>query len=177
MADGSPLTSGPLSLETLPPLTRHVLRCREQRIADASQLLGLDLPRSAYGTASHADRHALWLGPDEWLILAPEPFAATADAWAAIGASFVEVSDRQVALQLSGADADICLAGGCPLDLALPAFPIGACARTVFHKAEIIVWRTGSSRFQVEIGRSFAPYVTRLLSEEVQRGRSRTVPT
>ncbi|MBY8823416.1 sarcosine oxidase, gamma subunit [Sphingomonas colocasiae] len=158
-------------------MTRHILRCRERRVAEASDLLGLDLPRSAYGTASHADRHALWLGPDEWLILAPEPFAATADVWAAIGASFVEVSDRQVALQLSGAGADTCLAGGCPLDLALPAFPIGACARTVFHKAEIIVWRTGSSRFQVEIGRSFAPYVTRLLSQQVQRGRSLAVPT
>jgi sarcosine oxidase subunit gamma len=176
MADGPAVTSSPLSLETLPPLTRHVLRCREQRITDASQLLGLDLPRAAYGTASHADVHALWLGPDEWLILAAEPLAVATDGWAMIGASFVDVSDRQVALQVSGADADVCLASGCPLDLALPAFPVGACARTVFHKAEIIVWRKGSSRFQIETWRSFAPYVTALLDEAVQRGRSRMVP-
>lgn len=149
----------------LAPAVRHILRCREAQIAGASQPLGVELPRAAYGTASQDDRHALWLGPDEWLILADAaPFAGHGE-WAAIGASFVEVSDRQVGLEVSGPHVEQCLASGCPLDLALAAFPVGAATRTLFHKAEIILWRIAPTRFRIETWRSFAPYVSELLAD------------
>jgi sarcosine oxidase subunit gamma len=39
------------------------------------------------------------------------------------------------------------------------------CTRTVFAKAEVVLWRTGADAFHVEVWRSFAPYVLGLLEE------------
>jgi sarcosine oxidase, subunit gamma len=37
--------------------------------------------------------------------------------------------------------------------------------RTIFEKAEIILWRTGEQSFHIEVWRSFAPYVLGHLEE------------
>jgi len=50
-----------------------------------------------------------------------------------------------------------------PLDVEV--FPVDACTRTVFAKAEIVVWRTGLDAFRVEVARSYCRYVVDLLGE------------
>ncbi|MGQ3028233.1 MAG: sarcosine oxidase subunit gamma family protein, partial [Ferrovibrionaceae bacterium] len=47
----------------------------------------------------------------------------------------------------------------------LEAFPVGVCTRTLFAKAEIVLWRTDAQRFRVEVWRSFAGYLWGLLDE------------
>ena len=37
--------------------------------------------------------------------------------------------------------------------------------RTLFVKAEIVLWRSEAERFHVEVWRSFAPYLKGLLAE------------
>ena len=83
--------------------------------------------------------------------------------------SLVDVSHRQVALQLRGPHAATILNGACPLDLGLAAFPVGMCARTVFAKADIVLWRTEPETFHVEVWRSFADYAVSFLSEAAKR--------
>ncbi len=61
--------------------------------------------------------------------------------------SLVEVSHRQIALEVSGPHAAAVLNAGCPLNLDLSAFPVGMCTRTVFAKAEIVLWRTDETVF------------------------------
>ena len=39
------------------------------------------------------------------------------------------------------------------------------CTRTVFAKAEIVLWRTAADTFRVEVWRSFADYVVGMLHE------------
>jgi sarcosine oxidase subunit gamma len=39
------------------------------------------------------------------------------------------------------------------------------CTRTLFAKAEIVLWRTRPDMFRIEVWRSFAPYVQGLLEE------------
>ena len=51
------------------------------------------------------------------------------------------------------------------LDLHLDAFPVGMCTRTLFGKAEIVLWRTGEETFHIEVWRSFAPYLLGCLNE------------
>jgi sarcosine oxidase subunit gamma len=70
-----------------------------------------------------------------------------------------------MALQISGSHATTILAGACPLDLSLDAFPVGMCTRTVLAKAEIVLWRTAAEVFHVEVWRSFQSYATGLLEE------------
>ena len=125
--------------------------------------------RNPPGT-SNIQGAALWLGPDEQLVLAPvaDAEAVATQLRAALGAlphSLVDVSHRQIAIEISGPTAQTLLSAGCPLDLHISSFPLGMCTRTILGKADIVLWRTGAASFHVEVWRSFADYVTRFLAE------------
>jgi sarcosine oxidase subunit gamma len=162
-----------VSLETLPPFARFIFRGPEGAVQAMSEAFGISLPRDACRATMAADRAALWLGPDEWLLLSPvaglEGIAGdVAERVAALPHSLVDVSDRQVALRLSGRRAVTVLAGGVALDLDPVAFPVGMCTRTVLAKAEIVLWRTAPDSFHIEVWRSFAPYVWGFLREHMR---------
>lgn len=150
-----------------PSMARHVLRGRLEALTAAAGALGFALPREACRSASLNGTHALWLGPDEWLLLSA-PEAGLGDRLeAAMGAhphSLVEVTDRQIGLVVNGAEAEAVLSVGCPLDLDQAAFPVGMCTRTVLSKAEIVLWRTGPETFHLEVWRSFGAYLRAFLT-------------
>ncbi len=122
----------------------------------------LAVPREACRALVEGDRAVLWLGPDEWLVLAPDGTRLDAIE----GGSVVEVSHRQVGLSVDGPSGAALLLAGCPLDL--EAQPAGFCTRTVLGKAEAVLWREAEDRWRVEVWRSFAAYAWALL-EEVAR--------
>ena len=76
-----------------------------------------------------------------------------------LGYSLVEVSQRQTALAVAGPRARDLIASGCPLDLDPESFPVGMCARTLFAKAEVVLWRRSAEEYHLEVARSFAGYV------------------
>ena len=155
-------------VRALPPASRYILRGGPQVMTAASSALGLTISQVACRAATNGQQAALWLGPDEQLLIAPESadLAATVQpALRDLPHSLVEVSHRQIALEVSGPHATNVLNAGCPLDLDLSAFPVGMCTRTVLTKAEIVLWRTDETVFHVEVWRSFASYVTELLAE------------
>jgi sarcosine oxidase subunit gamma len=156
-----------VSFHLLPQVARWSVRAGEAAAGEIEHAFGVALPREACRAASDGVRSALWLGPDEWLLLAPEGEAATIDvALRAVSpASVVDISHRQVAIAVTGTRAAQVLNAGNPLDLHATAFPVGMCTRTVFAKAEIVLWRTGPEAFHVEVWRSFAPYVLGLIEE------------
>ena len=163
LAHGSRFAATPVG-----PATRFVFRGRGPAIDAAATAFGVALPREACRAAEAAERAALWLGPDEWLLLAPDGEGeAIAAACRAIEAphSLVEVSHRNTAVTLSGSEVTKAIASGCPLDLHLAAFPVGMCTRTLYAKAEIVLWRRAVDRFRLECGRSFAPYVHGVLAD------------
>lgn len=148
------------------PASRLSLRAPQAGIAALSKALGLALPKKPKGTAQDGTRAALWLGPDEWLVLDAEG-VDLAGLCASVRAahSAVDVSHRNVAILVSGPAAETVLAAGCPQDLAPAVFPVGAASRTVLGKVEIVLWRTGADAFRVEVWRSFSDYAFTLLAE------------
>ena len=135
-----------------------------------SAAFGVALPTVPSRAHMQADRAALWLGPDEWLLLAAEAdgpaiAAALSDAMGSKPTSLVDAGHRQVGLLLAGPRAGLLLNAGCPLDLDWAAFPVGMCTRTILAKAEIVLWRTGDDAFRIEVARSIAPYVVAFLAE------------
>jgi sarcosine oxidase subunit gamma len=156
-------------VRALPPAARYILRGTPQVMAAAGNALGLTISEAACRAAVNGDQAAaLWLGPDEQLLLAPESadlVATLTPALRDLPHSLVDVSHRQIALEVSGPHAADLLNAGCPLDLDLSAFPVGMCTRTVFAKSEIVLWRTSTDVFHVEVWRSFASYVTGFLAE------------
>ena len=133
---------------------------------------GIELPTTPMRAAVNGTRAALWLGPDEWLLLASEGEGlslneALSGALRGHPASLVDVGHRQVGLVVAGPRADMLLNAGCPLDLDVAAFPAGMCTRTILAKAEIVLWRTADETFRLEASRSVAPYVVAFLAEAV----------
>ena len=138
-------------LIALPPATRVLIR------GDA---IGFPQPGPCRAIR-HGDGWVLWLGPDEFLLIAPDETMPIVD----IAAATIDVSHRDTALRVSGPRAACVLNAFCALDLHERAFPVGMCTRTVFGKAEIVLWRTGADEFRIEVARSFAPYVWACLEE------------
>ena len=152
------------------PCAAHLVFRGDRTAADAAgDAFGVTLPGAACRAERNGERAALWLGPDEWLLVAPgEPADAIeiriGDALGERPHALVGVSHRHLSIALEGARAADMLNAGCPLDLG-DAFPVGMCTRTIFGKAQIILWRTGPQNFTIIVWRSFAPYVRDLLIE------------
>jgi sarcosine oxidase subunit gamma len=151
-------------------VARFVFRGDTEARLAAGTAFGAPLPTISGRAATHDARAALAVGPDEHLLLVPERDATTfaAELGRALAGrphSLVDVSHRQVALELRGAHAEWLLAAVCPLPLDVEVFPVDACTRTVFAKAEIVVWRTGLDALRVEVARSYCRYVVDLLGE------------
>lgn len=114
--------------------------------------------------------NALHLAPDEWLLVGPIDGLASMSARSAglagiIPHSLVDVTDRNLGMDLSGTAAPELLAAGCPLDLDSSNFPTGSCSRTLFGKVAVMLRRTGDEpSFRLEYARSFAGYVTTFLA-------------
>ncbi|MHB8814185.1 MAG: sarcosine oxidase subunit gamma [Steroidobacteraceae bacterium] len=162
------MASSPL-LRQLPPASRFVLRGGPQALVAALRALGLPRSDSPCRAVRNHGRAALWLGPDERLLIGPADAAREMegllqDALTGMPHSLVEISHALAAFELSGAQAGPVLNTGCPLDLDTASFPLDMCTRTVFAKAQIVLWRTGAETFRVETARSFAPYVTKILA-------------
>ncbi|HLY54609.1 MAG TPA: sarcosine oxidase subunit gamma family protein, partial [Stellaceae bacterium] len=80
--DAATLALPDLSLSPAPPAVRLNLRARGEAVAAAGTAYGVTLPVQACRVASVRGRAALWLGPDEWLLIA-ENDPAVAPALAA----------------------------------------------------------------------------------------------
>ncbi|HXZ60539.1 MAG TPA: sarcosine oxidase subunit gamma family protein [Steroidobacteraceae bacterium] len=166
----APLLATSPGVRPLPPQARWLLRGGPRVRIAAETALKVALPAAACRATMGGESAALWLGPDEWLLICEEPAsqetaAALRATLAGLPHSLVDVSHRQIALEVSGRDAPALLAAGCPLDLEASAFPVGMCTRTMLAKAEIVLWRTAPEVFRIEVWRSFAPYVSAFLSE------------
>jgi sarcosine oxidase, subunit gamma len=155
---------GALAVTDPGPAARFVLR------GDATAFAH-PLPTTPMRALTDRTRTALWLGPDEWLLIAPDADRLTlVQSFSALAAgnAAVDVSQRNAALILDGPAVGDVLNAGCPLDFDLAVFPVGMCTRTVFGKAEVVLWRETANRFRLEAGRSFMPYIAALLSEAVR---------
>ncbi|HEY8582609.1 MAG TPA: sarcosine oxidase subunit gamma family protein, partial [Capillimicrobium sp.] len=141
--------------------------------ARLGEALGAPLPvaPNTVALAAGGGRRALWLGPDEWLVVddTAAPARLVAELEAAAGdafASVVDLSSNRVVLELAGPQARAVLESAITIDLHPRAFADGACAQTLLAAAQVIVERAGQA-FRVYARPSFAPYVTGWLEDAV----------
>ncbi len=142
--------------------------------------LGFALPATPNTVAAgDGGRRALWLGPDEWLVVA-EPGAeaalevelAEALAGGQLG-SVVDLSCNRVALDLSGPLAREVLAKGCSLDLHPRAFGPGRCAQTLVARAQVILDQLDDApAFRLLVRPSFAGYLATWLLDAIEESRA-----
>jgi sarcosine oxidase, subunit gamma len=161
-------TDPDFAMEVSADYARFSLRMDLEHMDKAAAAFGSDIPVRPGGICVNGEKTALWLGPDEWLLLAPEASSEEiALNFSTLGEtvphSLVDVSDRTLAIELSGPQATRALNAGCPLDL--ENMPVPHCTRTVLDKAQIILVKQEKQKYRLEIVRSFAPYVWTFLKK------------
>ena len=158
---GPPPMRSPRRLAKTPIAVPQAARCEAATLSQAPETSRFNIRASSplappLRAATLDAHHILWLGPDEYLAMGDGAPDVAAD-------SIVDVSHRTAGIRLEGSKAAWCVNAFCPLDL--DELPPGACARTVFEKAEIVLWRLSDTAFHLEIARSFVPYVWACLEE------------
>lgn len=162
---GRSLGGAGVTIAAAPEANRLNLRADDTALAALSKALGVPLPKKPKTSASKGGRHALWIGPDEWLVIDETGDPATDCAKVKAAHSAVDVSHRNTAILISGPAAADVISAGCPQDLSLESFPVGACSRTVFGKVEVVFYRTAEDEFRMECWRSFSEYAFEFLKD------------
>ncbi|MEX2496358.1 MAG: sarcosine oxidase subunit gamma family protein, partial [Woeseia sp.] len=109
------------------------------------EAIGVSLPTSANRWNRGAGHDALWLGPDEWLVVGAAGGAREIEnallraqpdnPWLSV----VDLSHSYSRVCLSGPRARELLAKGCPLDLQPRAFGPGDCVQTVLAATRVLL--------------------------------------
>ncbi|WP_433257034.1 sarcosine oxidase subunit gamma [Streptosporangium sp. CA-135522] len=160
-----PVSSDDLCILEVPFLIQINLRvdAKSPAAGDIGLALGTPLPTEP-GTYASAEADVLWLGPDEWLVVA-EPGGEEnlqARLRAAAGTEHVAVTDvsaQRTALLVAGPRARDLLAHGCALDLHPRLFGPGRCAQTTLARAQVLLAAHEGEEFMVFVRSSFAGYL------------------
>ena len=161
----------------LPFLTQVNLRLDSGGAAadPVATVLGVALPTTPCTSMRSSTYEVLWMGPDEWLVLAPDGAAEflTAALAEAIGTdvhgAVTDVSAQRFAVSLSGPSSREVLAKGCSIDLHPAAAPRGTCVQTLLAQTGVVVVAhdDAGTDFLLLVRSSFAQYFVDWLVDAV----------
>lgn len=139
-------------------------------LSAAETALACKLPLVPNRSVAAGARMALWLGPDQWLIvLPPADPVPLAQALAGHHASVVDVSDLRAIFELAGPRAPDVLRKGCAVDLHPREFRPGFCALTALARVRAAIRQAGERpAYQVWVERSYAEYLWNWLMDAMR---------
>ncbi|MER6126813.1 sarcosine oxidase subunit gamma family protein [Streptomyces sp. NPDC001795] len=162
-------SAGAIRLAELPFLAQVNVRLDAKgAAADAVGLaLGFQLPLEPNTVVRTEDLTALWLGPDEWLVVGRPGDQRDLESRIRSAAgdepvSVTDVSAQRTTVLVAGPRARDLLSHGCPLDLHPRAFGPGRCAQTTLARTQVVLVAREEPRagFWVLVRSSFAGYLT-----------------
>jgi sarcosine oxidase subunit gamma len=166
MAD---VTVAPLALPGMVTLKADLA---DARVAAAMRAAcGQDVPARLGAALDTGGHGALWMAPDELLLLVPDATATVAGLQAALNGLphlAADVSDARVGFRLTGPGARAVLARLTPADLSAPGFGPGQVRRTRLAQVACAVWMPGSAHLDLVVMRSVAAYASGLLDGAVR---------
>lgn len=135
-------------------------------MAAARDILGLDLPTQPRTSVSEGDVTALWLAPDQWLILCADARQRHADLTKALGGIHslaVDVSDMRAIIRLEGEGWREVLMKGCSLDLLSNGYSPGTVRRLRFAEIAALLHVVSDNEADLYVFRSYAHYAWEFL--------------
>lgn len=169
LAAATRASGGAVRLAELPFLAQVNIRLDAKgAAADAVGLaLGLQLPLEPNTVVRAGELTALWLGPDEWLLVGPADTERDLESRIREAAgdepvAVTDVSAQRTTLLVAGSHARDLLAHGCSLDLHPRTFGPGRCAQTTLGRTQVVLVSRDEpgSGFWVLVRSSFALYLT-----------------
>ncbi|MEO5983368.1 MAG: sarcosine oxidase subunit gamma family protein [Pedococcus sp.] len=132
--------------------------------AAVAAVLGVAVPQDACTAVTAGDVSILWLGPDEWLVVAPAErtdLLESLDAAVAGQGAVVDVSAQRTTISLSGPKARDLLSHGCSTDLHPRVALRGTCVQTLLALAGVVlvVRNDTATDFWILVRSSFARYL------------------
>ena len=163
---GDRATAG-VALSECPFRVMIVVRGAADRLDEMESVIGLAPPTQALQSVVKDSISLLWLGPDEWLLVADHANGTVAERLVATlragmagpGIAIVDVSDSYAVIGVNGANVRDLLAKGCPLDLHPAKFQPGQVAQTVIGRADVVLHQIDDMGFEIYVRRSFAQYL------------------
>jgi sarcosine oxidase subunit gamma len=143
------------------------------------------LPAACGEVVERGDVATLWLGPAEFMVIAPENAHETlgGDLLQALGGALgdgqgqvVDLSANRTIFELSGTKARDVLEKGCSLDLHPRSFKAGTALSTEVGHIPVILWKSGEDTFKVLPRASFADFLGRWLVDGIREFASPEVP-
>ncbi|MBV7695644.1 sarcosine oxidase subunit gamma [Streptomyces sp. TRM70350] len=168
LAAATRTSGGAIRLAELPFLAQLNVRMDAKGAAAEAVGLALDLqlPLQPNTVVRAGELTALWLGPDEWLLVGPPGSERDLESRIrqAAGDEFVSVIDvsaQRTTLLVTGPRAHDLLAHGCSLDLHPRAFGPGRCAQTTLGRTQVVLVARDEYRagFWVLVRSTFAGYL------------------
>jgi sarcosine oxidase subunit gamma len=158
--------SGGVYLREHKLLGHLTLRCDQNnagQLEAVERVLGMALPLKPLTSVEKGSYSIRWMSPDEWLILVPglEAFDIESKFRDEMAGhySLVNSSGGSTVLEVSGTNVVDMLKKSTPIDFHSKEFPVGKVVSTIFAKSTAIIRRTGESKFELVIRRSFSDYV------------------
>ncbi|MFF7167859.1 sarcosine oxidase subunit gamma [Streptomyces sp. NPDC008086] len=168
LAAATRTSGGAIRLAELPFLAQLNVRLDAKGAAAEAVGLALDLqlPLQPNTVVRAGELTALWLGPDEWLLVGPPGSERNLESRIrqAAGDEFVSVIDvsaQRTTLLVTGPRARDLLAHGCPLDLHPRAFGAGRSAQATLGRTQVVLVARDDPRagFWVLVRSTFAGYL------------------
>jgi sarcosine oxidase subunit gamma len=174
LRDGGVAGAQAVQLAEVPFLTQVAVRIEPDSAGarGIDEALGARLPRKV-GETSHSGGHtALWLGPDEWLVVSEADAGTLVDqlreAAGGTTAQVLDLSANRTVIELTGPGARSVLEKGCPADLHPRTFRDGSAIVTSLARVPVLVWKVDAERFRVMPRASLARYVAAWLLDAVR---------
>jgi sarcosine oxidase, subunit gamma len=167
---GPSWSSGAVALNHVSPARQVGLRLRPPFPA---YLAGIPLPLAANRVAATGTLRALWLGPDEWLIVAegdaPDLLPRLERAVAGRRAAVNDLTSSRAIIDIAGRGARDLIAAGCGIDLHPRVFGPGQCAQTLLARVPVILDQLDATpHYRLLVRRSYAGWLTQWMIDAAQ---------
>ncbi|WP_455836307.1 sarcosine oxidase subunit gamma [Pseudarthrobacter siccitolerans] len=161
---------------------------RVDRNSDAGQRIAAvtgGLPAACGSVSGTGDTSVLWLGPEEFLVVAPteaheslggDLIQALREALADGAGQVVDLSANRTTFELTGPRARAVLEKGCSLDLHPRVLSAGTALSTEIGNIPVVLWKTGGESFRIFPRASFADFLGRWLLDAMREYASPEVP-
>jgi sarcosine oxidase subunit gamma len=178
---------GTATLKEIPYQT--MVGIRVERGSDAGTRIAAmtgGLPASSGDVSGSGDAiNVLWLGPAEFMIVAPEEShdsvggSLISELTAALGSDegqVVDLSANRTTFELTGSRARAVLEKSCSLDLHPRVFKAGTALATEIGHIPVVLWKTADETFRLFPRASFVDFLGRWLLDSMREYASPEVP-
>ncbi|TLM88155.1 sarcosine oxidase subunit gamma [Pseudarthrobacter sp. NamE5] len=177
---------GVVELREVPFLTMVGLRVNRnsgagERVASVTG----GLPAGCGSVSGTGNTSVLWLGPEEFLVVAPteaheslggDLIQALREALGGEAGQVVDLSANRTTFELTGPRARAVLEKGCSLDLHSRVLQAGTALSTEIGNIPAVLWKTGDESFRIFPRASFADFLGRWLLDSMREYASPEVP-